>query len=76
MGEVMSLESRRMAPRDLGELLSAEEIRQRFYKGRCSVKWVRARMADLLPRKAVQVGRSTHWYERDVADAIAATRAG
>lgn len=75
MADVMSLETRR-TPRDLGELLSAEEIRQRFYKGRCSAKWVRSRMADMLPSKGVQVGRFIHWYERDVADAIAANREG
>ncbi len=59
------------APVVLGELLDADEIGARYFKGKPSRRWVQARM----PRdKAVRLGNALHWYEVDVLPAVAALR--
>ena len=63
-------------PVDLGELLNAQEIAALFYKGRVTTRWVRERMAELLPTKHVKVGRERAWYAGEVRAAIAANRGG
>jgi hypothetical protein len=55
------------APVVLGELLTADEIAARYFKGKPSRRWVQKRM----PRdKAVKLGNQPHWYEVDVAEAV------
>ncbi len=69
MGEVRSIGP--TTPASLGELLDADEIAARYFKGKPSRRWVASKM----PRdKAVRLGNAFHWYEVDVVPAIAALR--
>jgi hypothetical protein len=54
---------------DLGQLLSASEIAERFYRGKPSVRWVREKMKafGLQPQR---IGAFHHWYEGEVRQAI------
>ena len=69
MGDVRSIGP--ATPPSLGELLTADEIAARFFKGKPSRRWVASKM----PRdKAVRLGNELHWYEVDVVPAVVALR--
>jgi hypothetical protein len=50
-------------PRDRGRLLFAEDVREKYFKPRHSIAWVKRNVA---PRHRLQIGRTSAWFERDV----------
>ena len=60
-------------PTDLGRLWYDDEISDRFFAGRVTVRWVR----EHLPRqKGLKIGRGWAWYDADILEWIAGRRAG
>ena len=50
-------------PPNRGRLWYDDEIPEQFFRGRVSVRWVRAH----LPRaKGIKIGRDWAWYESDI----------
>ena len=50
-------------PIDRGRLLHPEDVRERYFKPRHSLNWIRRNVA---PEFRIRIGNSSVWFERDV----------
>jgi hypothetical protein len=50
-------------PRDRGRLLFPEDVKEKFFKPRHSLHWIKRNVA---PHHRIQIGRTSAWFERDV----------
>ena len=56
-------------PVERGDLINAEEINQKFFRGRATTRWVRTRMRKL-GVESHWLGGVKHWYEGQVRAAV------
>lgn len=60
-------------PVDRGRLLHPEDVRERFFKQRHSLAWIRRNVA---PEFRIRIGGTSVWFERDIEQWLESRRTG
>ncbi len=50
-------------PRDRGRLLFPEDVKEKYFKPRHTIAWIKRNVA---PHHRIQIGRTWAWFERDI----------
>ena len=50
-------------PRDRGRLLFPEDVKEKYFKPRHSIAWIKRNVA---PHSRIRIGTSSAWFERDI----------
>ena len=60
-------------PVDRGRLLHPEDVRERYFKARRSLLWIRRNVA---PAYKIRIGGTVAWFERDIEAWLDSLRPG